>query len=418
MNSNLPKVIKKSLLTAAICSVSHYAMAAYIESAVGNAVAYDATGVYYNPASMVLVHSPQFVTQAITATVFTQFKGTETQVATHYSQTGTADSRSNYFLPGLFYAMPVTDRVTMGIGELYVDYGNVNYPADSIVRYVGTHGNVSVLDITPAVAVKITDKSAVGFGLDAERFSQTLDSMKGFPTLHFSDIKSDNTATAWSAGAHAGVLFQPALGTKFGITYHTSVHFDASGKSTLYTQPTATNSNDYYFSVVAPPSTVISLDQFFTPRLGMMTTLERMQWSSIKNVTQHNPVALVAVGKAVVPVVVPTVTVPYYFHDTWRAGVGFHYLATPKLLTRLGVAYDEDPNNTSVQTSTSPGADAIITMLGATYKFTKALTLDVRYAHYFYKNKNIDTTLVGSNQNGSLHETRDVIESSLVVGFM
>ncbi|TAK71981.1 MAG: hypothetical protein EPO11_10635 [Gammaproteobacteria bacterium] len=414
MNKKLTRLLKGSLFAGMLFGVTNPAVAAYIESAIGNAVVYDATSVYFNPASMVMVKQPQLVTEATGSTVFAQFKGTTTQTATGYRQTGTADSRSNYFLPGVFYVRPLTDRITIGFGELYVDYGNINYPADSIVRYTGTHANISVLDLTPAVAVKIADEMSVGFGLDAERFSQTQDSMKGFPTLRIPDIKSDNVATAWSAGAHAGVLFQPVQATKIGLTYHTAVHFNATGKSTLYTQPKATNADDYYFSVVAPPSTVFSIDQFFTPRFGVMTTLERMQWSSIKNVTQHNVVTLV--GRT--PRVIPSASVPYYFHDTWRALVGLHYIATSRLLVRGALSYDQDPNNTSVQTASSPGADAIVTAIGATYKLTKALMIDMRYAHYFYQNKNINTTAGGNNQDGSLHQVRDALQVKLIIGFM
>ena len=89
--------------------------ASLIESTMGTAIVNDATAVYHNPAALTLLKNPQVVGLGSVAYFRTQFSGQTFQPSTGFRQQGNASTRTHYFLPTLYFAMPANQRVVAGV---------------------------------------------------------------------------------------------------------------------------------------------------------------------------------------------------------------------------------------------------------------------------------------------------------------
>src|SRR5687768_17039978 len=89
--------------------------ASIIEVTLGTAVVNDATATYYNPAALTLVKKPQIITLGSLAYFRTRFNGQSILTSENIIQSGNSSASSHYYLPSLYLALPVTDRVVTGV---------------------------------------------------------------------------------------------------------------------------------------------------------------------------------------------------------------------------------------------------------------------------------------------------------------
>lgn len=404
----LSKSFKLLCICAAVAAASNVANAAFIDASIGDAIVVNASAVYYNPAILSIFRRNELVVYGAESLVNFQFKGTATQRATGYSQTGSTSSNTSYFLPSVYLAIPIADKVTLGFGQTYTYYGLSNYPPNSILRYVGTKSYISVIDLMASIGFKISEHMALGAGLDFELGNLILNSMVGFPSLGVADVLSHNQASGIGYGSHFGLAYAPIRGTAIGLTYHTSVTTNFEGNST-FQSTTPFNTNRFKTTITAPASTVLSVDQYVNPKLGFMGTIQYTWWNSVRQIRLQN-IAVVSSG---VNVIVPLTLSNYFLHNTWRYSLGAHYQANPKWQFRAGASYDSDPEN---PTASVGAGDYVSFILGIGYHFTKDVNFDFNYGHTYYKTANIN--IVGTNNVvGKTTGGRDGVSARLTWDF-
>lgn len=374
------------------------AFASYIETSIGNAVSVDAKAVYYNPAGLTFLKNKQIIAVDGIVDNRSVFRGTTVQNTTGYTQRGTTNARSYFSLPEFYLGIPINNKISIGLGGLYTNYGLTPYPADSIVRYFETTSFAATFDITPGIGVRLNDKVSIGGGLDFEYGRLVLDAMFGFPTIGVPDVKSMNEGSAWGWGAHVGLQAMPKLGTLIGLAYHTSVTFNIAGNSTYDSFPNFTT-NKFRTKVVTPPSTVLSLYQFLSPTFGLMGTVEYMQWSTIQKLTLYNSALIVSGTPSLL-----TIPLQYHFRNIWRLALAANYNPTPKWFLGVGAFWDQEPGNPFYQLLNK---DGFTLGCAAGYQFTKAFNLRLGYAHTFYRGNNINIITTNNNLNGKTDEGKD-----------
>jgi len=364
--------------------------ASFIESTIGTAVVNDATAAYYNPAALTLLKNQQIIGLGSFSYLHTQFTGQSTQSITGFTQSGSSSAQTNYFLPSLYYGIPVTDKMIFGLA-IVSNVFNRNVEENSILRYVQAGNSVKNVDFVPAVGIKFNELFSLGAGINLSYANFLLEPLSGFPSLNIPDSQSRNEVDATGLGADAGILLKPLQSTLIGFNYRSAITYRLSGTSTLATNPAIT-SNQYAFNFWTPARSVLSINQFVTPALAFIATVQRIQWSIFKNINIHG------IATQIGPrAVILNASVPYYLHNTWLLTLGTNYRLTPKWIVRVAGSYNQSPGNSSYQISTGNSY-----ILGASvgYDLSKSITIDGSYAHAFIQNQSIHATTSLNMING------------------
>lgn len=148
-------------------------------SGVGNAYAgqaamvEDASVVFYNPAGMVFLERPEFTggfTYVSGDGKFSSGEGTNVAGQPISAGDGTysdgGDFLGSAFIPFMYYARPVSDKMAIGLG-VFTPFGtNTDYDADFVGGGFADQTQLKSIDIQPSFAYKFSDELSVGFGID------------------------------------------------------------------------------------------------------------------------------------------------------------------------------------------------------------------------------------------------------------
>ncbi len=379
--------------------------ASFIETTLGTAVVTDATAAYFNPAALILLKNPQIIPLGTIARFQTQFSGQSTTVATGITQSGTANSVTNYYSPSFYFGMPVNDKLTLGLAVVS-NFANRDPEENSILRYIQSSNTIQDYDVVPSVGMKLNEYVSLGAGVNFSYVNFHLQPIVGFPGSNIADSQSTNQSDGSGVGANAGFLLRPVHGTLIGFNYRTVTTYEQSGTSVL-SGSTALVSNNYHFTLRTPARSVLSISQLVTPKFGVIATVQRIYWSITRNINV-NGVATIA-GNT--PVIV-NASVPYHLRDTWLFTIGGNYRFKPHWIVRVAGTYNQSPSNGSYQISTG---DSYILGASMGYEVNKTVTLDGSYAHAFIQDETIRVTGNRFLINGSNQASRDVVSLKLTL---
>lgn len=362
--------------------------ASFIEATMGTAVVNDATAVYYNPAALALLKNPQIIALNSFARFRSQFTGQASRIG--FAQSGSTITQTNYYLPSFYLGVPITDKITTGLAVVS-NFFNKDVDGNSLLRYVQSNNNIKDVDLVPALEYKLTDFFSLGAGMNLSYANFLFTPTSGFPGLNIPDSQSRNECDGTGVGWDAGFLLRPSKATLIGFNYRSSITYRLSGESVFEGNPKVV-SNDYGFTFWTPARFVLSANQFITPKLGFIGTVQRVEWSIIQDVNIHG----IATQIGPRPVIL-NAKVPYHLHDTWMFTLGSHYRITPKWIIRIAGNYNQSPGNSNFQIV---NGDSITVGTSTGYEITKNIVIDGGYAHTFIQDKNIHVTTGINRING------------------
>lgn len=363
--------------------------ASFIESTIGAAVVNDATAVYYNPAALALLKKPQIVALDSKGYFHSQFTGEAIQANTGFTQSGSSVTQTHYDIPSLYFAFP-TDKVTVGLAVISNSF-NKEPDGHSILRYAQSNNSIKDIDLVPAIEFKFNDSFSVGVGMNISHANFLLTRTSGFPSLNISDSQSHNECDGSGLGGDVGLLLKPNTSTMIGFNYRSAITYRLSGKS-VFESDHEVVSNHYGFTIWTPARSVLSINQFITPTLGMIGTVQHIGWSIFNEINIHGIAA--QIGSQ--PIIL-NAKVPYHLHDTWLLTLGSHYRITPKWIIRIAGSYNQSPGNSNFQIS---NGDSIILGVSMGYEIFKNIIIDTGYAHAFIQNENIHIATGSNKING------------------
>lgn len=378
--------------------------ASFIEATIGTAVVNDATATYYNPAALTLLKNPQIVALGSIASFRTQFSGQATQTATGFTQSGTTNNQTQYFLPSAYFGTPATDKIFLGVAVLS-NLFNKDIEQDSILRYSQSSNNIQDIDVVPAIGIKINDYFSIGAGLNFSRADFLLKPTTGIPSLNIPDNQSRNDSSGNAWGGDVGVLLKPTTSTLVGFNYRSSMTYHLSGKSVLEGDPGIT-SDHYSFNIWTPARYVLSVNQFLSPTLGVIGTAQWVKWDIFNNINIHG----IATKIGPQPVIIPEASVPFHLHNSWVFTLGSYYHMTPKWVIRAAGSYLQSPGNGNYQIT---NGDSVILGASTGYDINKYISVDASYAHAFIKNQNINIINEPNMINGVNKGSRDAVSLKL-----
>lgn len=331
------------------------------------AAAEDASTVFFNPAGMLLLPQGHNVTVAATvldrSVDFTN-RGT-TAVPTFALGNDGGDGGGMSVIPVGYWSYSISPSLAVGVG-VGPTFGNkTEFDENFIGRFSGYFAEIKQINVNPSIAYRVNDVVSLGFGINFAKNETEFRQMAilGAGIQREAHLKGDDTAMGWNAGA----LFQVSPSTRLGVTYRSKIKFDLEGKQTI---PGVLDA-DIEAELETPDSASFALHHQINDKWDLLADLTWTGWSSIDQIRVEggtNPV------------------LDYNFKDTWRVGVGAGYQMNDKWKLRFGVAWDEAPVRSAAdRTMTLPDSDRTWLALGARYTLNKNASIDIGYAHIFFK---------------------------------
>lgn len=329
--------------------------------------------------------------------LMTKFKSTEISVGGVYVNgnvniSGTTargnDATQNDIIPSalvpnLYVVVPVNERFAVG-GGMNVNYGlksefDKNYNAGIF----GGSTSLTAINLNLSGAYNLGYGFHLGLGLNAVKAKAELNRYAGDALAHLPPVLGikNNTAVshlkgdAWGFGWNAGLMYEFNERNRIGVAYHSQVKLDADldYSNSLPTMPPALKG---LAGASVPGNLVLRLPAYWevstyhklTDKFAVQFSYKHTDWSSFKELEgrgQNN-------------------TLLFHKHENFsnnsRIALGASYDVLDSLTLRAGIAYDE---SASVRTPSIsiPDTDRTWYSVGATYRFTPNLSVDVAYAH-------------------------------------
>jgi long-chain fatty acid transport protein len=409
----------------------------------GAAAAEDVSTIFFNPAGLVRLQSTQAVIAGNVICPSAKFHDSGSQPAAFQPLGGTGgDAGSCAVVPNMYLGIPFTDKWSFGVG-VNVPFGlKTEYDSDWLGRFQAVKSKLDTINVNPVLSWEPTPHLTVGGGVSWQRLKATLTSKVNYagafaqgvgglvaagqvpaaaaPVLIGSaaglesgaDVSGNDSAWGWNVG----VLWQANDQTRFGAAYRSKIKYNVSG-SVNFDNPTVASlgplppslapvggllvngvnaqlaSGDVTLAIEMPDTANVSIFHQYNNQWDLMADLQYTGWSSIQEL------------KIVRSTGVVLSTTPENFRDTYRFSVGANYRYTDAWTFRGGLAYDQSPVRDAQRTPRLPDNDRTWLALGAQYKFSPAVSLDLAWAYIFVKDSSINQNEGSTAANGLISGT-------------
>ncbi|WGM45909.1 Outer membrane protein P1 [Brevundimonas sp. NIBR10] len=275
------------------------------------------------------------------------------------------DPVENGVLPNFALALPVSDRLAIGV-SVAAPYNFTNeYPAGSFTRYDALRSELRTLDAQFTVAMKATDWLDLGVSVSAEYSDAELTT--ALPNLSplLPDGASDLTGDGWDYGWAAGL--QAHQGPwRFGVSYRSAIEHTLEGnvRITGLLGPLAGANVDGpgQATFSTPWMASASLRYALTPRWTLNAQINRLGWSEFDAIR-------IAYGST-------TDAIVQDYKDITTGAIGVDYAWSPRLTLRAGAAFNPTPTRDGQRSARTPDSDRTRYSVGATYDVTPGFSLD------------------------------------------
>ncbi|MDE3957586.1 outer membrane protein transport protein [Glaesserella parasuis] len=289
--------------------------------------------------------------------------------ATPSSATGNANAKDiipSAIVPNLYVVAPISERFAVGGGV------NVNYGLKS--EFEKTYSAGVLAGKTKLSAVNYNFSSAYdlgygfsfGAGLNAVHAKATLERHFGAlnpmaPTATASRLKGDKWGFRWNVG----LTYDINENNRLGVAYHSPVDLRFKGK---YVGTQSANVEiPGRLNLELPAYWEISGYHKLTEKLAVQYSYKKTHWNSFQELRaiDNNGKVLLQKDKK--------------FNNNSRIALGVSYDVIEALTLRAGIAYDESASVAHPSISI-PDTYRTWYTLGATYRFTPNLSVDLSYA--------------------------------------
>lgn len=388
------------------------------------AIADNASVVATNPALMSLFKTAQFSTGGVyvdsrinmNGDVAASITGSSMQT-TKYGSASQRNVVPGDFVPNLYFVAPVNDKFALGAG-MNVNFGLKSEYDDSYDAGVfGGKTDLSAINLNLSGAYRVTEGLSLGLGVNAvyakaqiERNAGIIaDSVKDgqaqtalravvpgttipdYLTSKDKSVVSLQDRAAWGFGWNAGVMYQFNEGNRIGLAYHSKVDID-------FTDRTATSLGKKGIEAGKTGDLTLTLPDYLelsgfhqlTDKLAVHYSYKYTHWSRLTKLHASYEDGKKAFDKEL------------QYSNNSRVALGASYNLDEKLTLRAGIAYDQAASRHQ-RSAAIPDTDRTWYSLGATYKFTPNLSVDLGYA--YLKGKKVHFKEVQKVADGNLTTT-------------
>ncbi len=385
--------------------------AASVSTAGETAIAEDATTIYYNAAGMTSLQRPEISFTAPVIFLSSQFQNSGTTAGLGDPAHGSNGNKDqNFPIPSLFATLPLSNRVTAGLG-VFVPFGQSNaYPDDWVGRYQLQRISLKTVDIDPAIAYQLTDSLSVGGGIDIQYAHIVRNNALDLGALCIvtigpnpctglglgpqgADGRQLVTAANWGVGFNIGLLYALDDATHIGLSYRSAVRHDFTGTAIFQVPAIATpltagglfQNTGVRSPLTFPDIIAFGISHKLNDRLTILADLDWTGWHRLSQLKLDfaNPVQ-------------PDETLPLNWSNSIRFAVGGIYSVTDNIGLRAGVSWDETPTSTTFRSAELPDANEIMGSAGLSYRFDEQLSTIFSYSYGHYAAAPVDLSQLGS----------------------
>lgn len=404
------------------------------------ASAEDASTVFFNPAGLTRLDGRQLVVAGHIVSTSADFSGSASDALGNPVSGGDGgDAGDTALIPNLYYAMPLREDLVFGLG-LNAPFGlKTEYDDGWVGRYHALTSEVMTLNINPSLGWQATPKLSLGAGVSAQyieaELSQAIDqgsacygnvisqggnlaaAQASCDPLGLTPQGADATAEIegddWSFGFNLGLLYEIQPGSRIGLAYRSRIKQDLKGDAsftnahTLFTSQGVFVPTDVSAGVTLPESASLSLSHELNDRWTLLADYTWTRWEHFDELRiefDSNQ---------------PDAVTPENWSNSNRYSLGVNYRHNSAWLLRAGVAFDEEPiPDAQARTPRIPGNDRRWLAVGASYSPSRAMRVDVGYAHLFIDDTDIDHTSASAGTiTGEYDSAVDILSAQLVWNF-
>lgn len=406
------------LLSGSNTLAAGFAISGKSASNMGNAfsgtsvLAEDASVVFSNPAAMQDLQGRHFSLALHSVNSQLQF----TDESSNTTGPSGSDVNDPHYVPNLYFVDTLREDVRFGFG-IYAPFGlGLEYDRDWKGRYLTTKSALQIVNFSPAISVKVSNKLNIGAGVDFQYLNAELSNAIDFGTLCYAyealgafpantcvgngmapqgnDGSQTLTGSNWAVGYSLGLTYDIDEATRFGMSFHSSTRHDVSGTSDFSSVPALFSGiftdTDAELTLVLPESLSFGFSRMVSPRLQLMADASWTRWS------RYDALIVEFANN------VPTSTIEQNWKDSWRISFGGNYRMSNKWLLRAGISHDQTPIPDAQHRSPRvPGASRKWLTLGSNVIMQKGLDMDLALAYTLPTSYKIDNTNnLGNRLNG------------------
>jgi long-chain fatty acid transport protein len=281
-------------------------------------------------------------------------------------------------VPNLAVAIPVTDRVAVGLAVTSPFSFTNDYQADSFTRYAADRTRLITVDIQPSIAVQATDWLRIGAALNVE-YSDAFLSI-ALPNLSpaLPDGKQALSGDGWDTGFSVGVQLVGDRVTA-GFAYKHKIEHDLKGRlkiSGLVGPLAGANAEfDTKAEFSTPWQAIGAVRVQASEALTLNAQVTRFGWSEFDRISLTVPAGAF---------------IPEDYRDTWLVAGGADYVVSPKLTVRGGLYYDETPTQNGRRNPSVPDANRLSLNAGASYRIGETTMLDFAVEYIDFERSTLD----------------------------
>lgn len=338
-------------------------------------VAENASTIFYNPAGMTQLRSREVSVGMSVVKPSFNFTNNGSSGTGTFTGNG-SDGGSLAFLPNAYLSWALTKDLYLGLGMgapfgLMTEYDSTWLGSAHSIKF-----DIKTYNLNPSVAYRVNDWLSLGAGInymimEAEyvKRAATLGPLSGV----LATLKADDAAWGWNVGA----IFKLSDASKLGVSYRSKVKQNLEGD--ISASPAAFPSSAAKAALELPDIAILSLTHKLNSHWELLGDVSWTGWSSIPKVD------IVAANPAL------NSTLDTAFEDSWRVALGANYQLNNMTKLKFGVAYDQTPVPDAAHRLVSlPDNDRTWLSLGAQWRPTKDVTLDVGGAYLFVKDTEIN----------------------------
>jgi long-chain fatty acid transport protein len=304
-----------------------------------------------------------------------------------YSGTGGGDPIDPAFVPNVFLTVPVIDQdLWFGIG-LTAPFGiSTSYNNDWFGRYDSVDASLSVINVGPAFAYRLTSYLSVGAGFDVQYADARLVSAlpdplnPGGPTPE-TDGRSKVSGDDWGYGFNVGLLIRPWPSTRFGVHYRSAMDYDIKG--TAHTRlPSGLGgsgqSTEASTDLDLPDILAAGFVHELTPELALLGEFAWFGWNRFDDLRIKSDNGS------------PDQVLETRYQNSFSAGVAAEYGFAENWKGRAGFQYDQTPTRNKYRSTSVPDGDRYWLAFGLTYAVSDQIAFDAAYALTIFDDADID----------------------------
>lgn len=367
----------------------------------------DVSIIFYNPAGMTHLSGSRILFGGSAIAPVTELKSSAGTLPAALGGTSTggpstdSDVSSDAFVPVLYGMWDVSSGLKVGFG-LNSPFGlSSRFDATWQGRFHAVTSKLKTINFNPSVAYRLTDQISIGAGLQVAYANSRLANAVATTTGEgFIDVDGDDFGIGWTFG----VLVEPWLGTRFGISYRSNIDHQLDGSGTVTPGIGGPVSVNVMANLNLPETIRLGLSQDIGKVLSLHLGAAWRRWSRVeeRRVNFDAPVAIL--GGAT------SLAVNNDWKNAWFLSAGATYRPSAKWILRTGIAYDNSPVPDVTRGPAIPLGDALSLTFGATYSVSKYLDVTFSYAHIFQEDTTVSLASAGTGSLSAEFEGRtDVV---------